>query len=127
MLLVILSHHQGGRDLLPYLGIACGYFGRLNTNASIATSLFDEVSEMYILAHRNSSGDHSRTTSLGPGASQSIIERLQSSEQHENLFAEFEPQESVISVPLVEDPQSFHSNPDDPPAITHLDDLLFDM
>lgn len=125
------SQHEGGRDLLPYLGMACGYFGRLNTHTSTATNLFDEISEMYFLAHRESSGHHSRDKFLGLGTPPAINNPPKSPDQYDTSLAEFEPKENAdsefLSLPLVEYPQSPLSTLDNTLDTSHLDDIFFSI
>ncbi|KAF2802757.1 uncharacterized protein BDZ99DRAFT_503718 [Mytilinidion resinicola] len=49
---IAICKQEVGKDCLPFLGMACGYFGRLSTSECAAPNLFEEISELYLMAHR---------------------------------------------------------------------------
>lgn len=63
---MVISKQETGKDCLPYLGMACGYFGRQDMDASTSTDLFDEISELYILAHGDLGSARTRDSSPFP-------------------------------------------------------------
>lgn len=133
MLYVIISQQaDGGRNLLPYLGMACGYFGRLNTHPSTATSLFDEISEMYLLAHAKSSGSHSKDASLELEATSSMV-HLQDRRLDGcyTSHADRQPRRNIdpeaLSLPQSEDPQSFRFTLNDTLDTSHFDNIFLGM
>lgn len=86
---------------------------------------------MYLLAHRESSGHHSRDKFLGLGTAPAINNRPQSPNQYDTSLAEFEPKENVDSeflpLPPVEYPQSPLSTLDNTLDTSHLDDIFFNI
>lgn len=65
---MVIAKQETGKDCLPYLGMACGYFGRQDMDASTSTDLFEEISELYILAHGNLGSARTRDSSQSPHA-----------------------------------------------------------
>ena len=128
---IIAQQADDGRNLLPYLGRACGYFGTLNAHPSTATPLFDEISEMYLLAHTKSDGSHSTNASLELEA-MSPIGHLQDQSPDGCHTSHADRQRrnidpKALSLPQGEDPQSFPSTLDDTLDTSHLDNIFLDM
>lgn len=57
VLLIVICKSEYGKECLPYFGMACGFFGRLHTKGNSSLDLFDEISELNLLAHRKGKAD----------------------------------------------------------------------
>lgn len=128
ILYCVVLKQAGGKDILPYLGMACGYFGRLNTYDSMATDLFDEVSELYLLTYLKSGGNPHREPSRGNVELPGLSDQYDRLSQYDGIFAEFEPTPNVgldvLSLPPVEQSRPLQLAPDSALNMSHLDDFV---
>ncbi|KAL8887908.1 MAG: hypothetical protein Q9215_004587 [Flavoplaca cf. flavocitrina] len=104
---------------------------KLNTQPSTATPLFDEISEMYLLAHNKSNGSHSTNASLEREA-MSSIGHLQDQSPDPCYTSHADRQQpnidpEALSLPQGEDPQSFQFTLDDTLDTSHLDNIFLGM
>ena len=88
---ISMCYQAGGKYLLPYLSMACGYFGRLKVVTDGFVDLFDEVNELYLLAHQKSSGSPYRNSLLDLGDTSAFTGQDESLDEYSTLLAEFDP------------------------------------